>query len=428
MIVQCLSLISQLKRMAFLVALMCAGWVCIAPIAAAQLQSVWIAGDGENTRITVSSAKPLQAETFLSATKAQRAIAVIIPELAIAPAPEYGQPTGGVLAYEIQPGRLVFELEHPLMVARQIVLPPTESAPYHRYILDLAAVSAARFDKAARGDIERIEKAIARLAAPEIETIESDVPVVLPPTPMLKPKQDRDRSWLDVLSARQYTIVIDPGHGGRDPGALAKNGTQEADIVLKVSKQIQAELEKDGRYKVFLTRTDDSYVKHEDRVTKARNWGADLFISIHADAAPRPDVSGASVYTISTTGERRKDQTASKYGWHMPETIGAPEEVSGIIEDLIKRETKTNSKVFAEFLIPELANAGPLLRNPNRRKNLFVLLAPDVPAALIEVGFMTNANDAQRLKSKSGRAKTATAIRRGIDAYFDDREALLADN
>jgi len=158
------------------------------------------------------------------------------------------------------------------------------------------------------------------------------------------------------------------------------------------------------------------------------NWDADLFISLHADAAGKPSISGASVYTISTTGERRIEGTASKYGWDLPIEDGTSDDVSGILVDLIKRETKSNSVIFAEFVVPELAQAGPLLRNTHRQKNLFVLLAPDVPAVLIEIGFLTNKADARRLKSRRGRGKSAAAIKRAIDAYFDRQDLRLAAN
>jgi len=399
--------------------------------ARAQLDSVWIAGDGANTRITIFAANELSAQPFLTRNDDGRSIQVRVDDFSLTEAPTYGQPMGGISAYEVQAQGLMFELDQPMMVARELSLPPTANEAQHRYIVDLVGVSEARFDKTARGDMKLYaSQDVAAVSVPVVEAPAADpIDTVLPPTPLLKPERNANGSWLKAIMAQgEYVVVIDPGHGRRDPGALASNGTQEADIVLQLAKDIQSELQAAGRYKVHLTRTSDVYVEHEDRVSKARDWGADLFISVHADAAMKPYTSGASVYTISTTGERRKDKTASKYGWHLPIEDGTPDEVSGIIEDLIKRETKSNSKTFADILVPEMERAGPLLRNTHRRKNLFVLLAPDVPAVLVEAGFMTNRADATRLKSKSGRLKMAQAIRRGIDTYFDRQEARLADN
>ena len=150
----------------------------------------------------------------------------------------------------------------------------------------------------------------------------------------------------------------------------------------------------------------------------ARNWGADLFISVHADAAGNSSVSGATVYTLSARGERRVDGTASANGWQLPVEDGTSQEIVGILTDLTKRETKTNSSIFAEMLIPELAGAGPIVRNSHRRENFFVLLAPDVPAVLVEIGFLTNRADVARLSSQQGRDRTAAAIANAIDTYF----------
>ncbi|MEL7130207.1 MAG: N-acetylmuramoyl-L-alanine amidase, partial [Pseudomonadota bacterium] len=188
-------------------------------------------------------------------------------------------------------------------------------------------------------------------------------------------------------------------------------------------------MDSDPRYQVRLTRSDDRFIELEDRVKLARDWGADLFISLHADAAGRPDVRGASVYTLSAKGERRIDSAAERYNWELPIEMGeAPDEVTNILEDFLKRETKSNSEKFASLLIPELAKAGPILRNTHRNGNLFVLLAPDVPAVLLEMGFLTNEADARRLSSPDERRKIMAAVAAAIDDYFEEREVLLAHN
>ena len=121
-----------------------------------------------------------------------------------------------------------------------------------------------------------------------------------------------------------------------------------------------------------LTRSDDTFVEHADRVGFAREWGANLFISIHADAAANSDVEGASVYTLNSKGVRRSDSVAAEENWELPIETGASDAVSGILADLLKRETQTNSGKFASLLIPELARAGPVLRNTHRSENFFV--------------------------------------------------------
>src|SRR5690606_1208385 len=117
---------------------------------------------------------------------------------------------------------------------------------------------------------------------------------------------------------------------------------------------------------------------------------AELFISLHADAAGNSTVAGASVYTISARGEGRIDREASRNNWVIPIEDGTPQRLTGILSDLVKRETKTRSGEFAELLLPELEKAGPVLRNTHRSAGFYVLLAPDVPAVLLELGFLTN--------------------------------------
>ncbi len=387
-----------------------------------QIQSIGIAGDGEFTRITVTSDTALQADVFMGQGATGRIFQLIPDTYALGNAPYFGEPTGGIEAYTLDRDRIVFELEMPMMIVRELDLPPTGSETRHRFILDLSRVSEARFDQGVKRDNRRLAN---RLAPTSLAAPVGRVNVVAD-APSRKPAKLGQAGEVALL--RRHVVVIDPGHGGRDPGAIAVTGGYESSVVLKTAQALKAALEKEPRYEVRLTRETDVYVEHEDRVSMARDWGADLFISLHADAAAKATVSGASVYTISTRGERRIEGTANKYGWELPIEDGTSDDVSGILEELIKRETKSNSAIFAEFVVPELAQAGPLLRNTHRQKNLFVLLAPDVPAVLIEIGFLTNRGDAKRLKSSRGRKKSAAAIKRAIDAYFDRQDLRLSSN
>ncbi len=404
---------------------------------AAQVQSVGVAGDGEFTRITITSQNQFRPNVFLRDTEDGLVIEMVPETFQLAAAPFFAEPTGGVFAYTLDTDRIVFELEQPMMIMREIDLPPAGTEQLYRYILDLSGVSLARFQSAARRDGTRYARFEAdRYAAAEAASLAPQTaPVTLaetppsagqPETPSAKPAGFG--ALMKMAAQQRRVIVIDPGHGGKDPGAIAVTGDEEADIVLSASLKLKSLIEQDARYVVKLTRETDVYVEHEDRVSMARDWGADLFISVHADAAGKPTVRGASVYTISTRGEARIDRTAKRFGWDMPFEDGTPEEVSDILQDLTVRETKSNSEIFAEFLVPELKQAGPLLRNTHRRQNFFVLLAPDVPAVLVEIGFLTNRDDARRLKSERGRRKSAEAIKRAIDAYFDRQDLLFASN
>lgn len=402
----------------------------LAATGAAQVQSIGIAGDGEFTRITITSENAIRPDIFLRETVDGMVIEMVPDVFELSAQPFYSEPTGGIYAYTLDKDRVVFELDRPMMVMREIDLPPSGSERLYRFILDLSGVSEARFRNAARRDETRFARfEAARAASPETPAsveVADIVPEVRPDAPSSKPVSIG--ALMQMAARQRRVIVIDPGHGGRDPGALAIVGGKESDIVLKTSLKLKQMIEQDPRYVVRLTRETDIYVEHEDRVAMARNWGADLFISVHADAAGAPTVSGASVYTISTRGEARIEGTAKKFGWELPIEDGTSVAVSNILQDLTLRETKSNSSIFAEFLVPELGKAGPLVRNSHRQGNLFVLLAPDVPAVLVEIGFLTNRNDARRLKSERGRRKSAEAIKRAIDAYFDRQDLILATN
>ncbi|MCA8902348.1 MAG: N-acetylmuramoyl-L-alanine amidase [Hyphomonas sp.] len=390
----------------WLVLIVFAGIFGIAP-ARAEVSDVRVVGNGQPTRITVWTDTPQEARAFLSEQSGWRTIVLPLRGGAI---PRAGTGAGGVENWSLTDSELRFTLDRPLMVARVLTLPPAGSEPDHRVIIDLEAVSAARFSSVAKRDMRQLAKAT---AAP--------------------PPQDPDPGFLAGLfgssprpASGKYVIVVDAGHGGKDPGALAITGGREKDITLAAALELKKLLEADPRYRVRLTRDTDKFLELEDRVTLARKWGANLFISLHADAAASRKVSGASVYTISARGEARIDKEATKNAWRIPLEDGTPERVSGILEDLVKRETKTHSAEFAEFLLPELSQAGPVLRDTHKNAGFYVLLAPDVPAVLLEMGFLTNEEDAKRLNSGNGRKKSMQAVKRGIDRFFEHQEILMA--
>ncbi len=219
--------------------------------------------------------------------------------------------------------------------------------------------------------------------------------------------------------APRRTIVIDAGHGGRDPGAIGTTGVREKDVVLDAALQLRAALEARGRYVVALTRDADTFVALEDRVRFARGQNADLFISIHADSHTRAEAQGASVYTLSERGANRAQTVMAAQNWEID--LGeAPRQgaVSDILVDLAQRETSNRSALFAETLIPRLGQVSPLLTNTHRSAGFFVLLAPDVPAVLIETGFLSNPADERRLSDPRARQSMAEAMASSVDTYF----------
>ena len=218
---------------------------------------------------------------------------------------------------------------------------------------------------------------------------------------------------------RKPVIVIDPGHGGRDPGAIGKRGTRESVITTASAKELQRQLLSTGRYTVILTRRGDIYVDHEERLRIARAGGADLFISIHADSAGNSDARGASVYTLADRAKNRSKRIVNSQNWIMDVDLTQQSDpVGDILVDLAQRKTSSQSETFADVLIKELEGSTAMIGNSHRRAGYFVLLAPDVPAVLLEMGFLSNSKDEKLLNSASHRKKVLRSVTRAINTYF----------
>lgn len=218
-------------------------------------------------------------------------------------------------------------------------------------------------------------------------------------------------------------IVLDPGHGGIDPGTVGTSGTFEKNITLSIAKELQRQLLDGGRYRVLLTRNKDVFVRLSRRVEIAREAEAALFVSLHADSIKNRRVRGAAVYTLSETAsdaeaaalaakENRADVIA---GLHIE---GESSEVTTILIDLARRETMNLSAGFASLLVPEIRRNGKVLRNDHRVAGFAVLKAPDVPSILVEMGYLSNRQDEKLLLSRAYQRRISTAMVRAVDRYF----------
>lgn len=222
-------------------------------------------------------------------------------------------------------------------------------------------------------------------------------------------------------------IVIDAGHGGRDPGAAGTNARESA-VTLAAAQVLKAELERTGRYRVRMTREGDSYVGLYRRVEIARQADADLFISLHADAGSDPATRGASVYTLSDQGAGRAVREFTRAdNWQRSLNLpGRDESVDRILLDMTQRATQNRSARLARTLLGQLEQSDhPLLRRSHRDAGLAVLLAPDVPAVLLEMGFITNPEDERLLTNARARTAMMRAVVQGIDSYFRQDDAPL---
>ena len=220
-------------------------------------------------------------------------------------------------------------------------------------------------------------------------------------------------------------IVLDPGHGGRDPGALGARGTQEKKVVFTIATEVQRELQAGGRYRVLLTRSGDSYVALRERVARAQAAKADLFLSLHADSHDNPDVRGASVYTLSEEAsdreaaalaarENRADAVVS--GMRLADK---PDNVAQTLVAMSQRGTVNESRRLAETIVATFAkNCVRLLPRTHRQAGFAVLTSPEVPAALVELGYLSNPQDEKLLTVRQHQISLARALRASVDAYF----------
>ena len=218
-------------------------------------------------------------------------------------------------------------------------------------------------------------------------------------------------------------IVIDPGHGGKDPGT-SQHGAIEKDIVLDVAMKMKDILVNNEDYIVYLTRDGDEFIGLEERLTFARDMNANIFISLHADAAESPVASGASVFTLSPQGLQRSEDMIQTNNWTLHGNLAVDEPSNSVLDDLWKRQTKSLSPILAEKVIDEFKEIIPMVDYPLRNASYYVLLDLKAPAVLVELGYLTNILDARRLISSESRSQAAEAITRAIKSYFEYYDTL----
>ena len=308
-------------------------------------------------------------------------------------------------------GRIVVDLRGPVNVHKHFLLPPTVAIKNHRLVIDFEPATIATF-RQMKPAVSQTQTA--SIPAPDFQPTPTPQPQFSAPTGEFTPKP-RPRKTRKI-------IVIDPGHGGVDPGALGTR-SREKDIVLAFSKELVRQLKATRRYDVYLTRSADIYIPLRQRVQIARNRNADLFISIHADAIKKKNIRGLSVYTLSEKASDREAAALAKkenqsdiiagvdFGDQLPE-------VTNILIDLAQRDTKNASVKFAESLISSARGKTLLLDRTHRFAGFRVLKAPDVPSVLVELGFITNRTDEKQLSSSKWRRRVATGMVEAIDNYF----------
>lgn len=315
--------------------------------------------------------------------------------------------TGGGLVERMryglfQPGlsRLVLDLDQPAKVQRQFFIEPAGDGVW-RLVIDLVGTDATDFTTTMRRSPG--PRVAARSQAPPREGIVNPRPVV----------------------------VIDPGHGGVDPGALSPSGASEKAVALAFAKELRRQLEATGKYKVVLTRDSDVFMALRDRVRVARDVNADLFLSLHANTNDSKRLRGFSVYTLSN---KASDEEAAAFAAaeNKADVIGGvdlgqyDDDVASILIDFAQTKTNEQSVVFArDTLISEVGKSTKLLTRPWRSAGFAVLKAPDVPSVLVELGYLTNQVEGQRLQEQGYQQSLSASIVTAVDNYFGRRRAAL---
>jgi N-acetylmuramoyl-L-alanine amidase len=239
-------------------------------------------------------------------------------------------------------------------------------------------------------------------------------------------KKPRDRA--------KPVILIDPGHGGVDPGAASASNMQEKTVVLAVARKLKAALEKGGRYDVHMTRTRDVFISLDQRLNMSRKLAADLFISLHADAIAKQSVAkrvrGATVYTLSERASdeearvmAEKENASDLFAGLQAGELEEEGQVRSILIDLLKRETANFSADFSKTLVQRLRGKVSLSRRPRRSAAFKVLRQADTPSVLVELGYVSHREDAKLLKSVKWQRRVAAAIGTAVDSYFAKRTA-----
>jgi N-acetylmuramoyl-L-alanine amidase len=358
--------------------------------AAASIAKVRFGGDQNQTRLVIELNRSTEGRRLPSDGVLRLGLQLSGLDV---PTEIAGEGQGLVRSWNVEPdgsgARLQVSLTRPAVIVRRFLLAPSDGQPNYRYVVDLAASG----------------------------------PPVQGPAPALRPALVAASS---PVHARKV-IVIDAGHGGKDPGALGE-GVHEKDLTLAAAKTLKRRLERDGRYLVVLTRTGDRFVPLEERVQIARKADADLFISLHADAGGDPDVRGATVYTLSDKGSDRVARNLiQRNDWFINVSLPSHDRaVNQILLDLTQRATKNQSTAFADMLVGQVSERTPMLQHSHRDAGYVVLLAPDVPAVLLEMGFVTNSQDVAQLRDPLERARLMGAVGDAIDDYFSEQRRYAA--
>jgi N-acetylmuramoyl-L-alanine amidase len=368
------------------------------------VMSVRIGDHSDRTRFVVELSDPMDMRTFTLNNPNRVVIDMPAVEWRLG-GPPRPSGHGSIRSYRyglFRPGnsRFVVDLNRPVTISDPLVIPPENGFGY-RVVIDLFPTTQAKFDQSAGwpADLKAREASAERVASL--------------PSAVVQPS-----------TGGRKVIVIDPGHGGIDSGTSGVNGLLEKNLVLDEGLRLAKALRRNPKFTVHMTRDTDVFIPLRERVNIGRAHHADLFISLHADSNPGSDVSGLSVYTLSESGSdkeaaalaRKENQSDVIAGVDLG---GENSAVAPILIDLEQRDTMNKSSRFAQLIVNSLSRATDILpRQPHRSAAFVVLKAPDVPSVLIELGYLSNASDAEQMNTAQWRNGVAAAIAGAVERHF----------
>ena len=363
----------------------------------------------------------LSANVGFSATAVERPYRVIID---IADA-SFDFPTGagrkakGLISsfrygmVEERKSRIVLDVSGPVLIGKSEVVPAKGKKPA-RLVVEILPTTAENFKVTLADEQKLVDQQITEIQTAALTSAPSPV-----------------ASQLDPVQYK--TIVIDPGHGGMDPGAVSKKKTKEKDVVFAFAVALREALQINQNYKVILTRESDKFLSLEQRVRIAHENKADLFIALHADTVTDADVRGTTLYTVSDKATDAEAEALAQKENRADVIVGMDlanqsKAVSDVLINLAQRESKNQAMFFSKKAVTNLKSFVRFTGKPVRSAAFVVLKSPDVPSVLAELGYLSNVEDEALLISPEWRGRTAEAMAKAVDDYFGPATPKLTSN
>jgi N-acetylmuramoyl-L-alanine amidase len=376
-----------------------------------------LGGDENRTRFVADISETVSYSVYVLPDPYR--VIIDLPDMAFNLPPGAGKKVRGLVSeYRygvLEPGksRIVIDTSGPVLIEKSFLVERRAGQPAH-IVVDIVKTTEAEFVKSYNYEQNHAQQEIAGLV--------EEQPITLPAQEIMAASAGPEKTTPDSRTGHKI-IVLDPGHGGIDPGAISPHGIREKDVVLAFARSLRKTLLATGKYDVVLTRDSDRFISLKQRVEAARKEQADLFIAIHADTVRGNDARGVTLYTLSETASdaeaeelAKKENRADIIGGLDLETEN--KEITNILIDLAQRESKNHAVLFSKKAVAQLKPLTLMTGKPLRSAGFMVLKAPDVPSVLIELGYLSSNLDEKLLTSDDWQTKIARAFANAVDGYF----------